>query len=274
MFQRSEAPSVLPGRITLRQAGRGVNRWAQALHQPDIRGHGRTWFFDLDNTLHDASHAAFGPTNQAMTDYIVRHLNLSPDAANTLRQHYWDRYGATLLGLVRHHGVAVAHFLHHTHLLPGLEARLRTSSHDRAALKRLPGRKVLLTNAPRAYALRVLAALRMTRCFDAVISIEDMRVFGALRPKPDARLFRRLAVCLKTPAHRCVLVEDTLAHQKGARKAGMHTAWMLRYQPNGVSVNNATESTRVSVHPCAKPSYVCARIKQIQTLRRHWGSPR
>ena len=23
-------------------------------------GRGRVWFFDLDNTLHDASHAAFG----------------------------------------------------------------------------------------------------------------------------------------------------------------------------------------------------------------------
>ena len=35
------------------------------------------------------------------------------------------RYGATLPGLVRHHGVKAGHFLHHTHLLPGLESRLR-----------------------------------------------------------------------------------------------------------------------------------------------------
>jgi putative hydrolase of the HAD superfamily len=252
-------------------------RFAPLQSKAGVKGQ-RTWLFDLDNTLHDASHAAFGPTNQAMTDYIVQHLNLSHEAASRLRQHYWDRYGATLSGLVRHHGVSAAHFLHHTHVLPGLEARLRTSNHDKAALKRLPGRKVLLTNAPRAYALRVLAALRMTRFFEAVISIEDMHLFGVLRPKPDARLFRRLAVCLKTPAHRCVLVEDTLAHQKSARKVGMQTAWMLRYQPryqrDAASVNNATKSTRVSVHPCAKPSYVCARIKQIQTLHSAWGSLR
>lgn len=265
--------AVEPIRFALHRAARGVKRLASPLRQRgDSLKHGRTWLFDLDNTLHDASHAAFGPTNQAMTDYIVRHLNMSPEAAGTLRQHYWDRYGATLLGLVRHHGVNAAHFLHHTHSLPGLEDRLRTSSHDREALIRLPGRKVLLTNAPRAYALRVLVALRMTRCFDAVISIEDMQIFGLLRPKPDARLFRRLAVCLKTPAYRCVLVEDTLAHQRAARKVGMQTAWMLRYQPNAVIVNNATKSTRVSVHPCAKPSYVCARIKQIQTLHRAWSS--
>ncbi len=233
----------------------------------------RTWLFDLDNTLHDAGLAAFGPTNQAMTDYIAEHLGLDPQAASALRQHYWDRYGATLLGLVRHHGVQAAHFLHHTHQLPDLEARLRTSSHDRAALARLPGRKVLLTNAPRVYALRVLAALRMTRCFDAVVSIEDMRLFGHWRPKPDTRMFRRLAVCLKTPPSRCVLVEDTLMHQRGARRVGMKTAWMQRYlRAPGDSVMNATNSRVVSVHPCAKPPYVCARIKWIQTLHSHWGA--
>ena len=34
--------------------------------------------------------------------------------------------------------------------MPGLEERVRTSAHDRAVLRRLPGKKVILTNAPRA----------------------------------------------------------------------------------------------------------------------------
>ena len=232
-----------------------------------------TWLFDLDNTLHDASHAAFGPTNQAMTQYIADHLALPHDDASALRQRYWIRYGATLLGLERHHGVKAAHFLHHTHLLPGLESRLRTSLHDRSALTRLPGRKVLLTNAPRAYALRVLSTLRMTNCFDAVVSIEDMRLFGHLRPKPDARMFRHLAMRLKTPPHRCVLVEDTLDHLRSAHQLGMKTVWMKRYLPKlPQSVNNQAKSPGVSVHLCAKPPYVCARIKQIKTLRSRWRS--
>ena len=43
----------------------------------------RTWFFDLDDTLHDASHASFGPTAAAMRDYIAEHLALSADAAKS-----------------------------------------------------------------------------------------------------------------------------------------------------------------------------------------------
>src|SRR5436309_14664258 len=93
------------------------------------------WLFDLDNTLHDASHASFAPISAAMTGYIVEHLGLDEASATELRQRYWRRYGATLLGMVRHHPVKAAHFLEQTHRLPGLEERLRTSAHDRAALR-------------------------------------------------------------------------------------------------------------------------------------------
>ncbi len=232
----------------------------------------RLWLFDLDNTLHDASHAAFGPTSRAMTDYIALHLDLPQEQASALRQHYWSRYGATLLGLVRHHDVRPAHFLEQTHRLPGLEERLRTSAHDRAALKRLSGRKCVLTNAPRAYALRVLNALGLTGCFEAVLSIEDMFMFGHPRPKPDARMLRRVAARLKVTTSRCVLVEDTLEHQKAARRLGMHTIWMQRYLGGrfrpvaSARLNTGFSSAKVGVHPCRKPPYVCAKIKSLQQL--------
>ena len=59
----------------------------------------------------------------------------------------------------------------------------------------------------------MLGVLGIARAFDAIFAIEDMRMFGELRPKPDARMLRRLAARLRVPPHRCTLVEDTLAHQ-------------------------------------------------------------
>lgn len=237
----------------------------------------RVWLFDLDNTLHDASHAAFAPISAAMTSYIVEHLGVEEAAATTLRQRYWKRYGATLLGMVRHHAVKAAHFLEQTHRLPGLEARLRTSAHDRAALRRLVGRKFILTNAPRGYALRVLDALGLAARFDGVISIEDMAMFGHLRPKPDARMLRRVAARLKVPLVRCVLVEDTLEHQKAARRIGMTTVWMQRYlggrfrgsvARGACAANAGSTPMKVGVHACPSPAYVCAKIKSLQMLHR------
>ena len=226
----------------------------------------RVWLFDLDNTLHDASHAAFGLLDASMNAYIERELAVDAAQADHLRRHYWRRYGATLLGLERHHGVRAEHFLEHTHRLPELEARLRASAHDRAALARLPGRKFVLTNAPAAYARRVLDALGLSRHFDGLISIEDMRMFGALRPKPDVRMLRRVLARLKLPAARALLVEDTLAHQRAAMRIGLDSVWMQRY------LRSNSHGPEVGTRLHRKPFYVCARInslQQLRTLRRH-----
>lgn len=220
------------------------------------------WLFDLDNTLHDASHAAFGMIDRSMNAYIERELAVSAEEANHLRGHYWHRYGATLLGLMRHHGIQAPHFLHHTHLLPGLEERLRTHAHDRAALARLPGRKFILTNAPAAYAERVLVTLGLARHFHGVIAIDQMRMFGQLRPKPDTRMLRHVAVRLRVAPRECVLVEDTLAHQKAARRVGMRSVWMQRW------LRRSTHGPEVGVRLYRRPVYVCDRIRSLQALTR------
>jgi putative hydrolase of the HAD superfamily len=194
---------------------------------------GPVWLFDLDNTLHNASHAAFGHINQLMTAYIVREL------------------------------VKAAHFLHHTHLLPGLEARVHGHPHDFAALRRLKGRRYILTNAPADYTARVLGVLGIATWFDGILSIEDMHMFGDLRPKPDARMLRRTAVKLGVTPARCVLVEDTLEHQKAARRVGMKTVWMQRW-----SRAAQASGAPASVFRPGRPSYVDRRVSRLSDLLR------
>ncbi len=218
------------------------------------------WLFDLDDTLHDAARASMPGIHEAMGAYMERELQLTRAQADALRRRYWLRYGATLLGLVRHHGVKAAHFLHDTHRLPGLEERVSGHRHDFAAIRRLRGTRLILTNAPRAYAERVLGALRIAHLFDAVISVEDMVMFGHIRPKPDARMLRALVARLRVPAARCVLVEDTLVHQKSARAVGMRTVWMRRY---------AARRSGTPVRPRAgRPAYVDRQVLALRQLQR------
>lgn len=183
-----------------------------------------TWIFDLDNTLHDARPHVFPHLNRAMTAYLQAVLDLDEAAAGELRQRYWRLYGATLLGLVRHHAVDPAHFLRETHRFPELERMLMKEPGLRRTLRRLRGRRIVFSNGPVHYAQAVLKALRIADLFDDVFTIERTR----FRPKPDAYGFLRLLRRHRLDARQCIMVEDTLANLRTAKKLGMRTVWMSR----------------------------------------------
>ena len=183
-----------------------------------------TWIFDLDNTLHDATPHIFPHINRSMTAYLGEHLALDEEQASALRVHYWKTYGATLLGLMRHHGTDPQHFLHQTHQFPNLARMLVSEGGLRHALRRLPGRKVLFSNAPQHYTRAVLDLLRIADLFHAFYSLEQTRY----QPKPSAGGFRLLLAREQLVPERSVLVEDSLVNLRTARRLGMKTVWVTR----------------------------------------------
>lgn len=180
------------------------------------------WIFDLDNTLHNATPHIFPHINRSMTAYLQEHLNLDEDEANALRVDYWQRYGATLSGLMKHHGTDPDHFLWHTHQFPDLPNMVLREPRLRRVLKHLPGRKVVYSNAPLHYAKAVLKLLQVCDLFDDVFSIEHARY----RPKPQAEGFRRLLRKQRIDASQCVMVEDSPENLRTAKRLGMRTVWV------------------------------------------------
>ena len=179
----------------------------------------RAWIFDLDNTLHNANPHIFPHINRAMTAYLQAHLGLDEAAAGELRRHYWHRYGATLLGLMRHHATDPKHFLWHTHQFPALERMLVREPGLRATVRRLPGRKYVFSNSPVHYSRAVLRALSIADLFHDVFSIEQTRY----RPKPDTYGFLRLCRVNHLKPHRCIMVEDSIENLRTASRLGMKT---------------------------------------------------
>jgi putative hydrolase of the HAD superfamily len=169
-----------------------------------------------------------------MTAYLQEHLHLSEQEANALRMHYWQRYGATLSGLMRHHGTDPAHFLWHTHQFPELERMVLRQSRLRHVLRALPGKKVVFSNAPRHYALDVINLLKINNLFDDVIAVEQTRY----RPKPDFFGFRHVMRRHRVRAAECVMVEDSLENLQAAKRLGMRTVWIseLSKMPECVDV--------------------------------------
>jgi putative hydrolase of the HAD superfamily len=187
-----------------------------------MRGPGKTWLFDLDNTLHHATPHIFPHINRSMTAYIERHLGVAHREATRIRQDYWLRYGATLLGLVRHHGTDPDHFLQETHQFPDLARLVVFERPVIHALRRLPGRKIIFSNAPRHYTEAILAITGLGRCFDAIYSVENVRY----QPKPMLAGFRALLHAEELDPRRCIMVEDSLPNLVAAKKLGMKTVWV------------------------------------------------
>ncbi|WP_345796878.1 pyrimidine 5'-nucleotidase [Castellaniella sp. MT123] len=211
------------------------------------------WLFDLDNTLHDASRAIFRTIDRRMSAAVAQALDLPADQADVLRQRYWERYGATAIGLARHHGVNLRQFLatcHDFDVRPlvhaetGLKTRLRS----------LKGTRIVLTNAPAHYARRVLKALGILQEFDGLWAIDHMMPMGLPRPKPSLGLMHQVVARLGVPARRVILVEDTLRNLKSARQAGLRTAYL--YHPG----------TPFSRQQHGRDLYVDVRINRLGTL--------
>ena len=194
------------------------------------------WLFDLDNTLHNASHAIFPAINRNMNAFLARVLGdgVTPadaDTVNAIRQEYYQRYGVTMLGMVRHHGVSADEFLHEVHDFHDLSSMIRYERGLKKLLDRLPGRKILLTNAPRAYSGKVLRHMGLHKHFDAHIPVEAMRVHGQLQPKPSRPYLRKLLASYGVQAGDCILVEDSIDNLLAAKQEGLRTVWVTGYTP-------------------------------------------
>lgn len=204
----------------------------------------RVWIFDLDDTLHQATPGVFPHINRSMTAYVAAQLDISNDEASALRVQYWHRYGATLLGLMKHHGTDPTDFLWRTHQFEDLPGLLRFEGALRGLLRRLPGRKVVFSNSPLHYAQAVLREMGIAQAFDTVYSIEHTR----FKPKPQRAGYLRLLRQHALTPSRCIMVEDSIPNLRVAKCLGMKTVWVSRH--------------------CRRPAFVDVRIESILDLPR------
>jgi len=203
------------------------------------------WIFDLDNTLHNATPHIFPHINRSMTAYLQEYLHLDEAAANALRTDYWQRYGATLSGLMKHHDTDPHHFLHHTHQFPDLPEMVLREPRLRRTLQQLPGHKIVFSNAPSVYAQAVLKLLGVADLFDDVFAIEHAK----FRPKPQRAGFLAVMREHHLSPKQCVMVEDSVDNLRTAKRLGMRTVWV-------------SDAVR-------KPVFVDVKIKNITELPRN-----
>lgn len=167
----------------------------------DLR-HVSTWVFDLDNTLYPADCNLFAQVDQRMAQYISDALNVDLPHARYLQKDYYRRYGTTLNGLMKLHGLPPDPFLDFVHDID--VSVVSHAPHLSDAIEQLPGRKLIYTNGSRLHAERVANRLGVLHHFEDILDIAG----NGYCAKPEREAFSNLIEKFTLKPEACAMFDD------------------------------------------------------------------
>ncbi len=180
-------------------------------------GHVDTWVFDLDNTLYPADSALWPQIDDRITAYIMELYGLDGLAARALQKHFYHRHGTTLRALIDHGDADPDHFMDFVHDID--RSSLVANERLHAALAKLPGRRLILTNGSEKHAEDTARALGILEHFDAIFDIKA----AAYIPKPEAAAFQTFFERHGVDPTRAAMFEDLVRNLEVPHAAGMRT---------------------------------------------------
>ncbi|HWF77861.1 MAG TPA: pyrimidine 5'-nucleotidase [Caulobacteraceae bacterium] len=229
---------------------------------PDF-SHVDTWLFDLDSTLYPHECGLPRQVDAKMTEVVRTLTGLPDDEADALRERYLAEHGLTLRGLMLHHGVDPIAFnaLFHDITLESLAPDPALA----AAVSRLPGRRLIFTNADDVHAARVIDRLGLTGLFDGVFHI----VSADFVPKPQPACFARLIEAFAIRTEAAAFFDDRAMNLAPAAALGMTTVLV------GAGADANTDPFVRHRAPQLAEFLAAARVKAFLDIENHSqiGSP-
>lgn len=179
------------------------------------------WIFDLDNTLYPYKNNLFDQIDLRIQQYVSNSLNISLTQAHTIQKQYFNSYGTTLLGLMENYDINPYDFLNYVHNvdLNLIKPDLKLTD----AVSKLPGQKIIFTNADLSYAERVINQIGFERnTFDFIFDIEAANWL----PKPNYQTYLKLINKTGINPNKSIFFEDIPTNLIPASKIGMTTVWL------------------------------------------------
>jgi len=179
--------------------------------------HITTWVFDLDNTLYPADCNLFAQVDQRMTSFIAKALDLPLNHARFVQKDYYKRFGTTLSGLMKLHGMEPEPFLDYVHDID--VTMVANSPHLSNAISALPGRKYIYTNGSRRHAERVAGQLGILAHFDGITDIAS----NGFCAKPDLAAYQNFLSHHNIQPSTATMFEDMPHNLEAPHALGMVT---------------------------------------------------
>ena len=180
-----------------------------------------TWVFDLDNTLYPHHVNLWQQVDARINEFVAAWLKVPAEEARRIQKDYYRRYGTTMRGMMTEHGVRADDYLAYVHKID--HSPLEPNPAMGAAIAKLPGRKLILTNGSLDHVEKVLERLGLNGHFDGVFDI----IAADLEPKPAAQTYERFLKLHDVDPTRSAMFEDLARNLEVPHKLGMTTVLVV-----------------------------------------------
>jgi putative hydrolase of the HAD superfamily len=204
-----------------RNSGEVVSELVRAVEEREVAArlaHGvDTWIFDLDDTLYPRASGLYEQMLARVIELIQTSIGLNATQAAELHAEYYHRYGTSMTGLSRHHGIEPQRFLEFVHQVDLVA--IGNGDRLRSRLAALPGRRIVFTNGSRRHTQRVLHHLELTELFSAICDIEACEFVG----KPSRVAYDTLLRHHDIEPSRSMMFDDRAVNLQVASELGLKT---------------------------------------------------
>jgi putative hydrolase of the HAD superfamily len=183
--------------------------------------HVDTWVFDLDNTLYPHHLNLWQQVDARIGEFVSAWLKVSPEEARRIQKDYYLRYGTTMRGMMTEHGVRADDYLAYVHQID--HSPLQPNPAMGAAIAKLPGRKLILTNGSTDHADKVLERLGIGLHFEAVFDI----IAAGLEPKPAPQTYQKFLKDHGVDPRKAAMFEDLSRNLVVPHEFGMITVLVV-----------------------------------------------
>jgi putative hydrolase of the HAD superfamily len=180
-----------------------------------------TWVFDLDNTLYPHHVNLWQQVDKRIGEYIASYLKVPADEARRIQKDYYRRYGTSMRGMMSLHGVSADDYLAYVHKID--HSPLEPNPAMGAAIAKLPGRKLVLTNGSTDHAGKVLERLGIGAHFEAVFDI----IAAELEPKPAPQTYQKFLKLHGVDPSSSAMFEDLARNLVIPHQLGMTTVLVV-----------------------------------------------
>jgi putative hydrolase of the HAD superfamily len=199
-----------------------------------------TWVFDLDNTLYPHNVAIWQQVNDLIRSYIANYLKVAPDEATRIQKDYYLRYGTSMRGMMAEHNMPHEEYLEAVHDID--HSAIEPNPALGAAIEKLPGRKLILTNGTKKHADAVVARLELHGRFEDTFDI----VAADLEPKPARETYEKFLRVHGVVPERAAMFEDLARNLEVPHALGMTTTLIVppaNIEPFGDSLRQSWENS-------------------------------